>query len=424
MWSLIRRNRALRRIVLFQLFSGLQLGTFGLLFNLYLLTLGHKEDLIGLIASATTLALSFMALTAGRLVRRFGLRQTMGGGLSLSLLAALGLIFAPNAFFLLCFSILSGMGVAMMQSLQMPLLAEHVASEDRATGAALVSALATLSNTVGTLIGGFLPALLGLLGLGVLTRDRVALTAAVALGAFALVPLIGLRGGGGGAPQGFSAAIGTVQEDRLRPQTRRTINNYAGATALISLGAGAFLPFVNVYLARLGANPGEIGGLLSAVGVFGAILGLGAPALARLVGRERLSVFARVMPILPALLLVLMPSIPFVVLTFAIRNAGAGMTWPIEAAILNDRIPARARAGAFGLRTAAWNLAWAFSSALSGFLIVRGGYSWPIVILIVSTILGGVVLSFVLRPTAEERAGGAPGRAALGGRSSVPPSRP
>jgi len=423
MWSLIRRNRALRRIVLFQLFSGLQLGTFGLLFNLYLLTLGHKEDLIGIIASASTLALSFMALSAGRLVQRFGLRQTMGSGLTLSLLAALGLIFFPSAPLLVCFSVLSGMGVAMMQSLQMPLLAEHVSSEDRATGAALVSALATLSNTLGTLIGGFLPALLGLMGEGVLTRDRVALTVAVALGALALVPLLGLRGGSG-APQGFSAAIGTVQEDRLRPQTRRTINSYAGATALISLGAGAFLPFVNVYLARLGANPGEIGGLLSGVGIFGAILGLGAPALARIVGRERLSVCARVLPILPALLLVLMPSIPFVVLTFAIRQAGAGMTWPIEAAILNDRIPARARAGAFGLRTAAWNLAWALSSALSGFLIVRGGYSWPIVILIVSTILGGVVLSFVLRPTAEERAAGAPGHSALGGRPSVPPSRP
>lgn len=423
MWSLIRRNRALRRIVLFQLFSGLQIGTFGLLFNLYLLALGHKEDLIGLIASASTLALSFMALSAGRLVHRFGLRQTMAGGLLLSLLAAVGQVFAPGAALLLFFAILSGMGLAMMQSLQMPLLAEHVGAEDRATGAAVVSAVATLSNTVGTLIGGFLPALLGLLGLGVLTRDRVALTAAVALGGLALVPLIGLRGGSGG-PQGFSAAIGTVQEDRLRPQTRRTINNYAGATALISLGAGAFLPFVNVYLARLGANPGEIGGLLSAVGVFGAILGLGAPALARLVGRERLSVVARVIPIVPAFFLILMPSIPFVVLTYAIRQAGAGMTWPIEAAILNDRIPARARAGAFGLRTAAWNLAWALSSALSGFLIVRGGYSWPLVILIASTLLGGVVLSLVLRPTAEERAGELPGRAVLGGRSSVPPSRP
>jgi hypothetical protein len=41
--ALIRRNGALRRIVIFQLLGGLQLGTFGLLFNLYLLSLGHRK---------------------------------------------------------------------------------------------------------------------------------------------------------------------------------------------------------------------------------------------------------------------------------------------------------------------------------------------------------------------------------------------
>ena len=181
------------------------------------------------------------------------------------------------------------------------------------------------------------------------------------------------------------------------------MRQYAGATALISLGAGAFLPFVNVYLARLGARPGEIGGLLSAVGATGAMLGLLAPTLGRRFGRERLSVLARVAPILPALALMASPTIPLVVITYATRNIGAGMTWPIEASILNDRVHPRARAGAFGLRTAAWNIAWALSSAISGQLIVRGGYNWPLVILVVSTALGGIVLSLVLRPTPQER---------------------
>ena len=90
--------------------------------------------------------------------------------------------------------------------------------------------------------------------------------------------------------------------------------------------------------------------------------------------------------------------------TYATRNIGAGMTWPIEASILNDRVNPRGRAGAFGLRTAAWNLAWAFSSVVSGQLIVRGGYQWPLVILVASTVLGGIVLSLVLRPTPQELA--------------------
>jgi len=40
----------LRRIVTYQLLGALQMGTFGLLFNLYLLALGHKEDLIGIVS--------------------------------------------------------------------------------------------------------------------------------------------------------------------------------------------------------------------------------------------------------------------------------------------------------------------------------------------------------------------------------------
>ncbi len=403
MWSLIKRNAALRRIVAFQLLSGLQFGTFGLLLNLYLLSLGYHEDLMGIIASASTLALSFMALQAGRIVQRVGVGRTLMGGFLVAGLAYLGMALSSHAIPLVFFAIISGSGLAMLQSLQMPFLAEHVPAEDRATGAAVVSAVATLSNTVGTLIGGFLPGLLLFTGLSMVGRERVTLIAAVAVGTFGLLPLLSLQGGIGGPAQAFSAAIGTNQEDGIRSQTRQIIRRYAGATALISIGAGAFLPFVNVYLDRLGAKPGEIGGLLSFVGVIGAIAGLLAPALARFFGRERFSVFARVAPIFPALLLIFVPTIPVVVLTYGVRQMGAGMTWPIEASILNDRVPPRARPGAFGLRTAAWNIAWAASSALSGQLIVHGGYQLPLVILIISTILGGVVLSIVMRPTPEEQ---------------------
>ena len=404
MWALIRRNRALRRIVIYQLLGALQAGTFGLLFNLYLLELGRGEDLIGLLAGINTLALSCAALVAGQLVRRWGLRPMITFGFLLACLSLLGQALVTLDPLLILFSITTGFGYAMTQALQMPLLAEYVSSEDRSTAAALISAIATLSTTVGTLMGGFLPQLLGPTGFDLVMRDRLALIVAVAVGIFGLIPLVSLGPGSSEVPQTFSAAIGTTQDDEQRSRVRRLVRQYAGATALISLGAGAFLPFVNVYLARLGAQPGEIGGFLSAVGAIGAVLGLLAPTLARKVGRERLSVFMRVVPILPAIALIAFPSIPLVVVTYATRNIGAGMTWPIEASILNDRVNPRGRAGAFGLRTAAWNIAWAVSSVISGQLIVRGGYQWPLVILVASTVLGGVVLSLVLRPTPQELA--------------------
>lgn len=404
MWALIRRNRALRRIVIYQLLGALQAGTFGLLFNLYLLALGRGEDLIGLLAGINTLALSFAALVAGQLVRRWGLRPMLTAGFLLSSLSLLGQALSTLDILLILFSITTGFGYAMTQALQMPLLSEYVSSDDRSTAAALVSAVATLSATFGTLMGGLLPGFLSPTGLDLVMRDRTALIVAVAIGLFGMIPLLQLGGGATEVPQTLSAAIGTTQDDEQRSGVRRLVRQYAAATALIALGAGAFLPFVNVYLARLGAQPGEIGGFLSAVGAIGAVLGLLAPTLARFFGRERLSVFMRVVPILPAIALIAFPSIPLVVVTYATRNIGAGMTWPIEASILNDRVHPRGRAGAFGLRTAAWNLAWAFSSVVSGQLIVRGGYQWPLVILVASTVLGGIVLSLVLRPTPQELA--------------------
>src|SRR3712207_7460131 len=53
---------------------------------------------------------------------------------TLSLHDALPIYAVP----IIAFAVLGGAGFAMTQSLQMPMLAEHVASEDRATGAALV----------------------------------------------------------------------------------------------------------------------------------------------------------------------------------------------------------------------------------------------------------------------------------------------
>ncbi len=408
MLALIQRNSALRRIVLFQLLGGLQYGAFSLLFNLYLLALGHAEDLVGIVAGVMTLALSFSALATGRLARRWGGRRVMAGGLLLASAAAVAQSLATTAVPIVLFAALNGCGFAMLQALQMPVLADHVAPEERPEAAALVAAVATLSITGGTLVGGVLPSLLGGTGLSMVARDRMTLLLAAAVGALGVIPLLGLDDHGTVTRPGVGARIGAGPAEGTRLRVQRLIRRYSLATALISCGAGAFLPFANVYLARLGASAGAIGGLLGATGALGAVVGLLGPALARRVGRERLAVMLRLAPVPAAVLLLVQPMIPLVVLTYAARQIGGGMTWPIEASILNDRVDARTRAGAFGLRTAAWNLGWALSSTVSGLLIVRGGYHYPLLILIASTLLGAVTLSLVLRPAGEVVAPAAP----------------
>ncbi len=272
----------------------------------------------------------------------------------------------------------------------------------------VASAVQTLSLTGGTLLGGLLPDRCWRGPASTRWRARrAALLAAVGLGALGVLPLLGLdRGPDGRAPRRAGPPRGAPHDPTPRA-ARRLIGRYAGATALIAVGAGALLRFVNVYLARLGASPGRIGLWLGLTGLLGALLGLAGPALARRVGRERLAVALRLAPVLPGLALLAAPAAPLVVLTYAARQVGAGMTWPIEATLLAERVPAGARAGAFGLRIAAWNLAWAASSAAAGQLIVRGGYRYPVLLLVGSTALGALALWAVFRPTPR----GVPARA-------------
>lgn len=69
MKSYIRRVRNLRRDVklflLYSLASNVGIGVFMLLFNLYLLGLGYREDYIGRFNAVNTLAMAVVAISIG-----------------------------------------------------------------------------------------------------------------------------------------------------------------------------------------------------------------------------------------------------------------------------------------------------------------------------------------------------------------------
>jgi hypothetical protein len=79
------------------------------------------------------------------------------------------------------------------------------------------------------------------------------------------------------------------------------------------------------------------------------------------------------------------------------------MAWAVEVNVLSERVPARALAGAFGLRLAGWNLSWAVISIAAGQLIVHGGYNTPLYILAGGTALGAGVLYWALSTKYEVR---------------------
>lgn len=381
----------LRRLLVFQLFSNLGAGVFALLFNLYLLALGYHEDLVGLTAGLSTLGQGLAALVAGRLVNRLGAPRTLALALGVFTIASTGQALVGDRLSIAILAIAVGVGTAWMTVPVLPLLAERIANEARADASALVFAVQNLSVTAGTFLGGILPTALVYGGLSLIQRDRLALLIGIAVGALGLFPLLGLAQASPTARHGGTAMIGPDLEATPR-RVRRTVWGYAGASTLLSIGAGAFIPFVNVYLARLGANAEAIGSILALTGAIGALISLLAPTLARRFGPMPTMLALRAAPIPIALGLAAFPSLVLVVALQAARQIGANLAWPIEVNLVSERVPGRALANAYGLRVAAWNLSWALISIVAGQLIVHGGYNAPLYILVVATSLGVITL--------------------------------
>ncbi|HEU5327177.1 MAG TPA: MFS transporter, partial [Thermomicrobiales bacterium] len=258
-------------------------------------------------------------------------------------------------------------------------------------------ALQNVAITVGTFAGGVLPALLLRAGFGNVARNRTSLLIGVAISALGLLPLLLIAQRSRRAGHEPTGALLGPQLNATPRRVRRAVWGFAGAAVLLSIGAGAFIPFVNVYLVRLGASESAVGTILALTGAAGAILSLVAPALLNRLGSLPSVLVLRVLPAPVGLLLALFPSLGLVVGTQAVRGIGASMAWPVEMTIFNKRVPAHAMASAFGLRIAAWNFSWAATSIIAGELIIHGGYNAPLYILAVFTTLGTGLLWYALR---------------------------
>ncbi|HET8631363.1 MAG TPA: MFS transporter, partial [Thermomicrobiales bacterium] len=250
------------------------------------------------------------------------------------------------------------------------------ADDERADTSAVTFSLISLSMTAGALVGGRLPGLLAPLGAALAPETvlsyRATLVAGVALAAVGLVPLLAIGRGRPASPAQTGPLIGNAHRTR---RVRNDMAAFVAVGALFSVSAAAIVPFYNVYLQDLGADPGVIGTVFSVAGVCGAVLGLLSPALARRYGVLRVAAGMRFAGVPLIALLLFAPSLPLAFAAQIVRSATLSMAWPVDSNFIAEILPNRQRATVFSLRSAAWNLTWAGASFIVGRLIVAsGGY--------------------------------------------------
>lgn len=392
MASLLARLRGVPRdtrlFLIYTLCANIALGTFTLDFNLYLLALDFREDFIGLASALQTFAMAGTAFMLGGMLGRYGVWRVVLLSLIVFVLLSSVMSLAHEAWMILPVAILWGANTSFLFSTVMPFVVELSDESRRSRVASLTVSTSMVATTIGSLIGGWVPRLTGLM-LGV-ERDSVmafrgALFAGIILAAFGLIPLL-LMSQERRAPMVDDDDEEDVEEITPAPGEKRGLPRMAGPTqrhrlivftavgGLMSLGAGMTFPFFNVYLASIGATPSQIGLVFAGASIFAAGTTLLGPRIVSLLGQERAITAGRLSPVPFVLLLIVAPSLGLATLAHLTRTASQGLGWSMESTMMSTALRGRARRAIFGYRSGTWNIGYSLSSLVGGALIVRWGY--------------------------------------------------
>jgi predicted MFS family arabinose efflux permease len=348
------------------------LGTQTLIVNLYLISVGFREDYLGLFTFANTAGIGGAALVAGRLTRRFGSRRVLLGATVVLALSSVALVATVQPLPLLVVAAINGASLAHIFVPCATFVMENSGPGQRPAAYAGYFAAQSVAMVVGSLLGGALPTL----GTsGVATTAGYVLTLVVA-GVVAGLGLVPLAFADDSRAEGEAARpVPNASATDQRRQMRRDVIWLVAANALVAASTGFVIPFLNVFFDKqLGLSTDDIG-FIYALGSGAMVVAsmLGAP-VARRFGTVPTIVLCRALTAPALLLLGLSPTVGVAAALYLARTLFTNLTWPIDNAFTMELVRPDFRATLAGLRSASWNLAWALASGLAGLMIVEIGF--------------------------------------------------
>ncbi len=325
-------------------------------FNLYLLQAGATPALLGAVAAASAASAALGALPSGWLSDRIGRRDLLllagaGGGA-----AQLAQILWPRPAVLLPAAWVGGLATVALAVVVAPLMAERTSTgAGRQSLFSLVAATGLVAGVAGNLLGGWLP---GHLGGGAFAAYRITLLLATGVQLVALPAVLGLP------------------NDRRRTRMRLRLPPALPALLvpeiLIGLGAGLFIPFYNVFLARhLGAPTAAIGLIFSLQALVAAAFTLVGPRVSRRVGRVTAMVGLQLGSLPLLAVMASARSLPVVAGAGFVRSGLMNSSGPLENSLEMEAVEPGERALANAAIGMAYNGAWALSSWVAGHIMQR-----------------------------------------------------
>ncbi|HEX8682839.1 MAG TPA: MFS transporter [Ardenticatenaceae bacterium] len=336
------------RVLVATFFAGLGMSLSYLFLNFHLEGIGFSRELIGYANAVPAFSLVLFGVPAALVIPRLGYVRSLYAAVLLSILGAAIVAWAPNTWAVFAGLLSMGIGQGLTMGATAPLLTPMVSEGQRVSVFSWHAALGTGAGFLGNLVGGFLPDFLGGPG-GVMWLVPLVL-------AFSLVPLIGL-----------GARVERSRQQRFRLQNPGLWFKLILPQALVGLGAGSIMPFLNLYLeGKFNLDYEMVGGIFafSALATMGAMLLQ--PLLANRLGKVGAIVAMQGGSLPFILMLAYVPFLPLVTLGLFIRGALMNAAHPVYTVLSMEWLADEERAGFMLAQSTFWNVGWAIGSSISG----------------------------------------------------------
>ena len=361
----------------------IHLGIYSVIFNLYILRLGFREDLLGLMLSITFISTGLAALPVATICDRLGRKNTLLVGIAITTVSLLLLYTITSLDWLLVISALYGIGTAFYTVAGSPFLMENSSHEERMYLFSMNSALSQVAYIIGCLAGGMAPTALRMIGVDPLGPDiyRYTLFLSLAVIALSAIPVLSMN----------------EPMRKPKPHKRFTVLGSAIRSAkvqklivingLVGIGAGMIVPFFNVYFHNwISATTDQIGFIYSTgelVMAFGLIL---IPLAVTRFGKIKTIAFTELASIPFLIILALTTNIYVAAFAYIMRMTLMNMANPAINNFNMELVSDDQRATVSSLTSMSWYLCQALSAYLSGIMMAGSNYMLPFMVTCVTYI--------------------------------------
>lgn len=351
------------------------------LFNLYLISLGYSKAFLGGLMSINAFAMAISSLFMGTYVARVGTKNALIVGMLISITTTFSQVGFPLPEVLITSSILSGLGIAILNISFGPFITKSSTAYERTHLFGTSQSLTILSAFIANTIAGYLPSLFALyFTLPIDSAPTFQMTLLIQLLplTLSLVPLFLVREKDTSTPTMSREETVSSIEPVKSKQWKKLALKFGIVNAIIGLGAGFVIPYLTIFFWEFYSLPTPIVGLVQGLGSLSVAAGVFlSPVLSTRIGKVKTVIITQGLS-LPFLFFIATIINPYIAIaSYIFRVVLMNASAPVGNALRMELTPEHLRPQMSAVSMFAWNFPWAFSTLVTGPLFDQQLYLIP-----------------------------------------------